>query len=88
MGRRADVLAWVRRREESEKSLPEEVSFDQRPEGRREAQTNGPGRGSLEDAYQEFNCYADEMSFVGFCKTKTEISLENYGSPIHLVLCS
>lgn len=62
--------------------------FDQRPEGSEGATKNGPGRGNLKDVYQEFNFCADEINFVGFCKMKSGIFLENYGSSIPLVLYS
>lgn len=68
--------------------LSKEVSFDQRPEGSEGATKNGPGRGNLKDVYQEFNFCADEINFVGFCKMKSGIFLENYGSSIPLVLYS
>lgn len=37
----------------------------------------------LKDVYQKFKYYADEISFVGFCKMKIAIFLESYGSVLN-----
>lgn len=38
---------------------------------------------ALKDVYQKFKYFADEVSFVGFCKTKIALFLESYGSVLN-----
>lgn len=38
---------------------------------------------ALKDVYQKFKYYADEISFVGFCKMKIVMFLESYRSMLN-----